>query len=792
MSTVAVGNQLRDRVGELMSAAGFAVQYEVNIGSKNVDILCTDMDQIRGKIIAIECKNHSGTLSGDQVRDFIYNYHQLVRDGHVSAAFLITKEDITPNGKMAFDGKSGIRHFTFRNFFNVLLDSTQYMSAIEQEYHRDGIDEYYIDPYSTGGILLNNIVQEWLADTTQSPLVILGSYGTGKTTFARWLTSKCIDLHRNDQTRRIPIYIPLGDILDENSIEGLLGKMFTYKYRIQNYSFSLFDKLNRAGAFLIIFDGLDEMKHGMTYTSFINQCRILFRLHGENAKILLLGRPNAISSDRQFKLILKGKRLTPNGTEVPIPEIPPCHESSIADFSEESALLFVNKYFQRCGRKAQLPEDAINARLSHLTSGRFKNIIQRPVHAQMLCEIATDTDLDLNQIDDFSLYDKFITLLFQRESQKKSRSTFDEHTRRDFSSRVAWWLMIQGGSSNVASGQLPEDLLFTSLNELPGSLTKEQASEELMRGCLVEKDSLEGKTLYFAHRSIQEFLCAEHIFNNILASASSLSPSELFKASAFSTPEICGFLYELFVRRPDGRERAALAIQQLSLMRAREALDMEKLLPFEVAYTVVSEKGVPADPWRLLLWYKIGLARGTEAKIFNNLLNIIRGNSTNKDLWLMAAQLSVDYCQRRQEIAYTKRLFLCIIDSIDTRELSEIMKGLPPITITSSLYRLYVSLQCISADQNLFRFTASRLFHYARSISDTRVSTEVDLTLKIEISRDELTDILVRRGWSPSQVQILGRILRDTTSSRSVRYLKVFEQPQKRLPHNPSTSRVRS
>jgi predicted NACHT family NTPase len=84
------------------------------------------------------------------------------------------------------------------------------------------------------------LVTRWLAEESASQLAIFGDYGQGKSTFAMHLAHKLLKEAQSDPSRRIPIVIPLGEIFDEQSIEGLLGKLLTSRHRVENYHFHLF------------------------------------------------------------------------------------------------------------------------------------------------------------------------------------------------------------------------------------------------------------------------------------------------------------------------------------------------------------------------------------------------------------------------------------------------------------------------------------------------------------------------------------------------------------------------
>jgi hypothetical protein len=195
----------------------------------------------------------------------------------------------------------------------------------------------------------------------------------------------------------------------------------------------------------------------------------------------------------------------------------PCEPYHLRGFTLEEARRFVSLYFPI---RAKLSMGANNplwlqGRLNRILDSSFDELLMRPVHAQMLCEIATQPQLSLDAITEFQLYDRFLHLLFEREMDKVGRfPEFDIGIRRYFNASLAWWLWERGGASTTELTQIP--LVLCNLDgRLPSHDFDDDAlKRELIAGCLIEKG--DGK-LFFGHRSLQEFLVAEHLmFGNCL------------------------------------------------------------------------------------------------------------------------------------------------------------------------------------------------------------------------------------------------------------------------------------
>ena len=148
------------------------------------------------------------------------------------------------------------------------------------------------------------MIQPWLKDTSDyTPIAILSGYGMGKTSYAKYLACTLAKAHLIDRTEPIPVLIYLGHLVRSQSLRTLLSSVFSDTYPSSGYSYDLFDKLNKSGRFVIIFDAFDEMKHAMRRQDIsFNLDEICEQIHSKT-KAVLLGRPDPFIMDADFKLL---------------------------------------------------------------------------------------------------------------------------------------------------------------------------------------------------------------------------------------------------------------------------------------------------------------------------------------------------------------------------------------------------------------------------------------------------------------------------------------------------------
>jgi hypothetical protein len=322
-STTAKGNSFRDRVAQLLQAAHFdGVTTERRIGGKKLDVYFEQRTLTETRRIAVECKDYGRPLTAEQIRKEIYlDYHVLLEARKIDGVLIVSPLALNADAQELVRTATGFKFKTFAQLQNDVMNFGSYLQSMRAQFHEQGLDTYYVKAKLSDGSDLEEKVAAWLNEPIAPPIAILAGYGMGKTSFARRIATQAAVAHSVDGQSRIPILIKLGEISDEQALEGLLGKVFTATNVVVNYNFELFMALNAAGRFLIILDGFDEMKHTMSWSQFKYNFGQLHRLVVPNSKVILLGRPSAFLSDAEQIHALRGNRRL-NGKDIKEPHWP--------------------------------------------------------------------------------------------------------------------------------------------------------------------------------------------------------------------------------------------------------------------------------------------------------------------------------------------------------------------------------------------------------------------------------------------------------------------------------------
>ncbi len=527
----------QDEVRRLLDIQGWRTEREHIVAHKKIDLYAErESDFGRLRRIAVECKRFASALTQSEVAHIYADYLPLLQERHIDDIVIVTLNPISPAAVTYARTAQGLIHNTCADLQNSMMDFTSYLRSLVDDYSKDDLSRYYVAQScksDSGVTLVEDTILTWVQSDERDPIAILAGYGMGKTTLARKLSCTLADDHRSNPRNRIPILIPLHELVHEQSLEGLVGKVFTSRSVVRNYNFALFSELNRLGRFVIILDGFDEMKQSMSWESMRFNFTQLNRLVVPAAKVILSGRPSAFLSESEHLEALHGRRRILEHWKQ-IPDWPDYKELHLLPFSRPQIDEFVARY------GIVRPDAAsIAHQLSALLDGgdsavgnetELGRLATRPVQLRMMLDVLPQWGGEPADLTSGLLYSEFIDLIIRREMEKLPRQRFALDIRRDFARRLAWWMWSEKMGSGVLASKIP-DALFAKYTTVDISL--DEARRDLLVACFVEVKQPDG--YYFAHRSFQEFLVAEHILALIDGGELPLSEKVLI------TPEIKGF-----------------------------------------------------------------------------------------------------------------------------------------------------------------------------------------------------------------------------------------------------------
>lgn len=134
---------------------------------------------------------------------------------------------------------------------NIKNNKDKYFYCFDDDYEQDYVEE-------SPKILLKEYVNEFLVSKHRA-LLILGDYGSGKTSFCYNYAFELLDTFIKDKSNFLPILIKLRNYNKAVGISQLLTDYFVNDLGINNFNFSSFKLLLKNINVVLIFDGYDEV-----------------------------------------------------------------------------------------------------------------------------------------------------------------------------------------------------------------------------------------------------------------------------------------------------------------------------------------------------------------------------------------------------------------------------------------------------------------------------------------------------------------------------------------------------
>ncbi|MFM0514932.1 NACHT domain-containing protein [Paraburkholderia sp. RL17-373-BIF-A] len=507
------GDAFRDAIADVLRTKYSDVRTEVRLGnSKKVDIVFSRHDFGRRTTFGVECKDYARPLTKEQIKTEIYSdYDPLVSSRELDRVIIATSKDVGADARGYVENVPWLSIQTQRQLEDELLGLHDYIEWLARLFENENqLSSYYVEARLVEHGPAVEHVETWLRDISAKPLAIMGGYGKGKTSFALRIVSEQAKRYLVDPTERMPVLIRLGQVVHETQLEGLFGKEFTARQPANDFKFRTLEYLNDAGRLFIVLDGFDEMKHAMSASDFRANFREFNRLLRPKAKVMMLGRPNALPTDAR-QLVFRGMREFENSTSLPDPNYREWSEVEIDFFNDHEINQFLDTYLLHLtAEQATLPADFREARVAEIRREVNADLLRRPVHAKLVAELASTPTFDLRGFTRHTLYSQFIERLIERDVDGKlARRIIAVADRIVFQRELAWWCWTKPGMSQ---GSFERDTVPVSLLEgLPngGATDIETKLTEYLVATLTEEK--EAGVLYFAHRSFLEFLVAEKV-----------------------------------------------------------------------------------------------------------------------------------------------------------------------------------------------------------------------------------------------------------------------------------------
>ena len=337
--------------------------------------------------------------------------------------------------------------------------------------------------------------------------VITAPMGMGKSSFGRMYAA---NLAKGKRCDRIPVFIELKNFYKQGAgpdtdIYELLKRYLEDEMGV----FGFEKRILHERSFLIIFDGIDEIRNIGQALDINEIIRHFQTLKGEDLKIIISSRPSVFSLEI-YKHI--------NDQKIPL--------IAIREFDESRIKKWISKWFTCCHR--EIPEE-LRFRYSDISDPALQEDIKTPLMLYMLARVLIDEGIKLSEVQQekslrrVDIYQRFIDWTIKKAKYYKDEIHREEMPEgyRALLGEIAYAIMVQDEGEQISQTdfeiRIPpslkgdyDKLLKTRCIALAYFEHYESFNEISYRGKQVRGH------FEFQHKSFREYLAAERILGVFL------------------------------------------------------------------------------------------------------------------------------------------------------------------------------------------------------------------------------------------------------------------------------------
>lgn len=354
---------------------------------------------------------------------------------------------------------------------------------------RDSEKEY--DP-------IDQYIEKWINQDDKNHIILLGDYGTGKSSFLLYLTyTLAKSLKDNLIDIPIPIFISLKNFKKIHDIKQLILEVMKNDYNISFNSPFYLQKLLEDGKIILLLDGFDEMESKSNKDIILHNFLEINKLITKKSKVILTSRTHYFKTHSQVNDIFNPQydtellKMIRGNPRFKVMELLEFNQGQIIEFLE----LHTDSYMDMW-RKIK-------------STYNLDDLSKRPILLEMIIR-TLPTLLETGQeINSSKLYEIYTDIWIQREDW---RSIMDPEEKAIFMAKLALNMFL----NNIQS------VHFTELHQIvldhfkKTIISKDDADIFITdtRTCsFLNRD--ESGNYKFIHKSFMEFFVAKQFYNEI-------------------------------------------------------------------------------------------------------------------------------------------------------------------------------------------------------------------------------------------------------------------------------------
>lgn len=530
-------------VAALLEMNNYSVRHDVHIHGAQVDLVAQSKGDPFAPVLYIEVTIEyvSTAKFGKDTTKFI-----MLRERERNAVCL----SVSSKGFTAEVSEralaSGIQALTYDDLFKRFEKFGHYIDLVLNDKSLQQLTGSYEEPQfsDTRG---QQFATKWLNQWKQfSPeeskwLIILGEYGTGKTSLTRVLQRRWIEEYRSDPSKPLPIRVELRSFARQFDANGLLHH-FLDSNQLSHISITFLQHLIRTGRAVLLLDGYDEMAQFLNSRERRACLKALADLSSGGAKGLITSRPNYFTESEELnvfealytnleqnKYFISQADRSFIDAERAVDELVERYvlsryERSLQDLTPAQTESLVRRKLARDTKGQEIVLTILQRVFRDEGDGSRQALSGKPVIISYLLELVDELrkDTTTSSIETYSEWQLYKMILDRLMLRDAARTTLAAPLRRKALQTLALALSMRGASvgDEAVFNKLIEEQFKSELRRLSADerrSKREELFEELRSSATLTRVSGGGKDGYlFSHNSLREYLVAETVLTSLV------------------------------------------------------------------------------------------------------------------------------------------------------------------------------------------------------------------------------------------------------------------------------------
>lgn len=532
-------------VGHLFELNNYRVEYKKHIHGAEVDVVAHSKGDPFAPPVFIEATVQyvENTKYGKDLTKFV-----LVREKERRCLCISVSATGFTSEVRERASESGIVTETYDQLFQRFEKFDPYVDFVSQNQSIRSLVNAYEEPFfrdAKGEQVATTWLSDWKGGNNENAkwLIILGEYGTGKTSLSLVLQHRWLQEYKTDPLRHIPIRIELRSFSRQFDARSLLHH-FLDTNGLSHIPIDFMMHLIRTGRVLLILDGYDEMAQFLNSRERRACLSALAELSSDGARGILTSRPNYFTEAEELNVFdALYTSLEQNKYHLTQMDKLFIAEERSVDALVESYVLNRNERYLR-DLSIEQTEALVRRKLSGDVSGQeivltlLKKVFReetdgvrqslsgKPVIISYLLELIDELKNDSaggrdpGQLTEWQIYKLIVDRLMMRDLH---RSPLDPALRRRALQKLA--IVLSGKDTTTANDQIffgiIDDLFRNDLRRRSPEdrrMRREELFQDLRSSATLTRSEGGGSTgWFFSHNSLREYLVAEAAVGSIVS-----------------------------------------------------------------------------------------------------------------------------------------------------------------------------------------------------------------------------------------------------------------------------------